>query len=293
MNNYIRLLVITWVTIISATSCQVTKTPVRKNTQGNKNIITQRYGTTHVDTPGAPVKTIPIPTPAPVVKNKNPELARQLMPLWQKQITFSTFSGKAKMKFEMRGMKHEVTSNIRIAKDDTIWVNVAALGGVVSVARVLVTRDSLFFINSLEKSVMKLTAETANKLFPVPIDFSTLQNILIGNVINPNGTPTDASDNGGILSLQVENQQMIQNAVFNTDSTLNTLQMELKTGGQREGTMQYTNYETIGDKTFARNRVVNITNNGEPYFLEMNFSGMVFDEPVEFPFSIPKNYTVK
>jgi hypothetical protein len=40
-------------------------------------------------------------------------------------------------------------------------------------------------------------------------------------------------------------------------------------------------------------RAVNVVNGGEMYYLDMDFNKAEFNQPVDFPFSIPKNYKLK
>ncbi len=222
------------------------------------------------------------------------KLIEGLKPLWNSRLAFTTFNGKAKMRYEGKGDKEEFTSNIRIQKDRVIWVAVTALGGIVQVARIYITPDSLKLVNYLEKSVTLMPLSEAAKVLPVPADFSAFQNLIIGNVLRSAGTATDAADFGNILSLQVEEGNVIQQISFNkTDSTLRQLQMRSADLNGPTGVMQYNDYETIDNRRFSTNRTVNVTNNGDQYYLQMNFTKVDFDQPVDFPFSIPKNYKIK
>jgi hypothetical protein len=122
-----------------------------------------------------------------------------------------------------------------------------------------------------------------------------LQNMIIGNVIQRSGKATDATDFGGTWTLQVENKDIAQNVSYNkADSTMRTLQMLMKPKDDPQGLMQYGNYELVDGRLFSTSRVINLSNNGEPYYLDMNFANNTeFDKEVDMPFSIPKNYEKK
>ncbi|HTK20297.1 MAG TPA: DUF4292 domain-containing protein, partial [Mucilaginibacter sp.] len=62
------------------------------------------------------------------------------------QLSYNTFSGKAKTKLDINGSSNDVTLNIRIQKGKKIWVSVTAIAGI-EVARALITPDSLLVIN--------------------------------------------------------------------------------------------------------------------------------------------------
>jgi hypothetical protein len=287
---------IAWVSVVLIaitsvfTSCQTNKKPVGKNLWFEKKYaIKERFGANTVDTPNAIKKE-------EVAKEPNSDkikLMANLAPLLLNEIEYKTFSGKAKMHYESNEQKHDLVAHIRINKDNAIWINVTAAAGMVSVARIYITPDSLLLVNYLQKEVHKLAIANANKLLPIPVNFSLLQNLLIGNLLQKGGTPIDATDFGGTWTLSTEDADMYQQIGFNkTDSTIRTMQMRTK-DDSTQAMMQYGAYENTNGKQFATERVLTISNKGEPHYLDMNFNKAEFDQPVEMPFNIPKNYKLK
>src|ERR1700749_4641762 len=65
------------------------------------------------------------------------------------QVNYNTFSGKAKTKLNLNGSTNDVTLNIRIARDQKIWVSITAIAGI-EVARALITPDSILIVNKLQ-----------------------------------------------------------------------------------------------------------------------------------------------
>jgi hypothetical protein len=282
-------------------SCQVGKQPVRRKV---KMIDNKSYGIITVDTSGGKYVATPTTKPAPpsgkpventagnINKGKQ-QVIDKLMPLWKRGISFNTFSGKAKMHYAAQGQKNEFTANIRIKNNEAIWVLVTALGGMVPVARVYITPDSILLVNNLQKDAYRMHIRDANKLLPVPVDFKTMQSLIIGNVFNTEGTATDATEFGGSMSLQVEHADIIQQITYGkADSNMRTLQMRTK-DNTTQGMIKFGNYEDVTGRRFATSREVTISSSGAPYYLDMNFNSAEFDKPVEMPFSIPKNYDMK
>lgn len=287
---------IAWVSVVLIaitsvfTSCQTNKQPVRKNLWFEKKYaIKERFGVNTVDTPGGGMRE-------EIAKEPNGQkqlLMTALAPLLMNEIDYKTFSGKAKMHYASNDQKQEFVSHIRIHKDSVIWVNVTAAAGMVSVARIYITPDSLFLLNHLQKEVHKLAIADANKLLPIPVNFVLVQNLLIGNLLKKGGTAKDATDFGGTWTLSVEDTDMDQQIGFNkTDSTIRSLQMRTKDDAV-QGMVQYGAYENTNGRKFATERVLTISKGGEPHYLDMNFNKAEFDLPVELPFSIPKNYKLK
>lgn len=228
------------------------------------------------------------------INNEKGILIAALKPLWAKEIHYADFSGKAKCHYEGKGNKQDFTANIRMKEGKEIWVSVTALGGIVQVARILITPDSFKLVNYLENSYMLMPLSEAKKVLPVPMDFTILQNLIVGNVLKKEGQFTDATDFGGSLSLQVDGADFIQQATYNKiDSTLRSLQMRSVGNNNTTGMIQYGNYEKRSNQTISMSRAININNNGEQYFLEMNFTNIDLDRVVDMPFSIPSKYERK
>ncbi len=222
------------------------------------------------------------------------QLIDSLLPIWNREIDYKTFAGKARMHYESGDQKQDFTANIRIQKDKVIWVSATALGGIVQVARIYITPDSFKMVNYLEKSVTMMTMRQAESLLPTPMDYTVLQNIIVGNVLSKSNNVTDAISFPGAWSIQADNPDYIQQVTYNkTDSTIRSEQFRDKKAGGPQAMIQYGNYVMADNRLFAFSRAINMSNAGMQYFLDMNYTNMDFDRVLEFPFSIPKNYLLK
>ena len=140
-----------------------------------------------------------------------------------------------------------------------------------------------------------LPASEASKLLPADVDFDMLQNLIIGNLVSNEGTPTDATDFGGTWSLQLEDSRYHQLISYNkSDTTLRSNQVRTQNTTPETALMlQFGNYMPVSNQRFPVSRVINILTDAEQYYLDMNFNSMAIDEPVDFPFAVPKKYTLK
>ena len=55
----------------------------------------------------------------------------------------------------------------------------------------------------------------------------------------------------------------------------------------------YGDYEVVNSRKISTHRVLKLVNGNDNYLLEMNFIKNDFDEVIDFPFSIPRNYSYK
>src|SRR3954467_13537008 len=82
------------------------------------------------------------------------DISSKLAAIRSKQVTFNTFSGKAKAKLDVNGNDNDVTLNIRINRDQKIWISITAIAGI-EIARAQITPDSLIVINRLQSVYLK------------------------------------------------------------------------------------------------------------------------------------------
>lgn len=274
-------------------SCKPGKKLARKNAKAEDSTVVIA-GTT--DTVMVAVKdSLPEEHEPPIFYDVDKEkLINELVQLWQKQVQYNTFKGKAKMHYEGMGQSQDFSANFRLLKDSIIWVNISAIGGIVNVARAYITPDSIRVINFLQKEAYCMPITDANKLLPASLDFKMLQNLIIGDIITRQGQPYNASDYDGTWTLEVSEPNMIQQVNYDkSDSTLQTLKL-LSTGTESHmaSVIQYSNYSVVDNRRFAGSRALNVNTDGQLHYLDMNFNNASFDVELTFPFTIPEKYTV-
>jgi Domain of unknown function (DUF4292) len=220
-------------------------------------------------------------------------LVAGVKPYFTKRLNYKTFKGKAKMHYDGPDQKQEFTAHFRVQKDSIIWINITALSGVVQVARILVTPDSLFMINVQDQEYTKISLAQIGKILPAKVDFSALQNFIVGDPLR-DGEIRNVVAEAEAWSFDVEDAAYSQSFRYNkTDSTLLTSVLRTHDATGPRATTQYRNYLQDGPHRVSSLREVNIVKGNETYSLDMNFQKVDFDEPLEFPFSIPDSYTPK
>jgi hypothetical protein len=219
------------------------------------------------------------------------KMIEEVTPLWTTRLQYRTFSGKAKMHMEAPDDKQEFTAHFRVKKDSIIWINITALGGI-SFARVYVTPDSFFLLNHLQKTAMCIPLANAARILPARIDFASLQNLIIGEPLR-DGDITGVANAGDKWVLHVEDTSYMQEITYNkADSTMSAAQLLTYQPNGPKAITRYGKYEKADGKRVSTDRVLNLQNGNDFYTLDMNFNKVNFDENLEFPFSVPKNYAI-
>lgn len=102
--------------------------------------------------------------------------------LTSQEFRFDRFSGKLNAETKIDSSYSSFTVSLRIKKDSVIWMSLSKLG--IEGARVLVTTDSVSFMNRLEKIYFKGDFSYLSRLLNVQLDFELLQSLLVGNSVS-------------------------------------------------------------------------------------------------------------
>ena len=223
----------------------------------------------------------------------NLEFNRSLLGgIHKNHIDFHTFSGKLKVDFESDKQKQQnISTNIRMLKDSIIWISVSApvIG---EVARAVITPDSLKAYDKFNKRVFLRALSDAKDLLNLPFDFTTLQDLIIGNPLFLTDSIYQVVKTSAIISFSCDTT--MYTSLFNVFADDFQLQqskvMDKDSSRNRSCELTYGEYKEVdGHKVpFVRRVFIeekNVTR------VAMDFSKMEFNQPQSFPFNIPASYS--
>ncbi|MFD0765769.1 DUF4292 domain-containing protein [Mucilaginibacter lutimaris] len=222
--------------------------------------------------------------------SKENSIKARLAAIRSKQVSFNTFSGKAKTKLDINGNSNDVTLNIRIARDQKIWISVTAIIGI-EVARAHITPDSIIVVNRLQSVYLKKPFSYVYTYASRQINFKTIQSLLVGNAMPE------------LLNTTADFQTEGSNTILS--GTLEDLLYKLLLGPDMKVTQTNLNNNKFGgpslqvaNKVFiqADNRVIpsqidiSSTAGDKKIQVNLRYTQAEFDKALEYPFSIPKSY---
>jgi hypothetical protein len=177
---------------------------------------------------------------------------------------------------------------IRMKKDSVIWVSVQPGLGI-EAARMMLTQDSVYMMNRLQKEYVATDYSFLRNKFQVDVDFEALQAILLGNY-QQNGAEK-AQDEGQMQHVQ----QLRENLLFDyfigrLNNKLQQLNVQDKNTGNTI-TVKYNSFQNIGQVPFAHALAAQVLQKGEVSDFTLSYSRIaVSDEVLSFPFSVPADY---
>ncbi|MBK0381212.1 DUF4292 domain-containing protein [Mucilaginibacter segetis] len=221
--------------------------------------------------------------------NATDDKAERLAAVSSSQITFNTFSGRAKTKLDINGNDNDVTLNIRVNRGQKIWISITAIAGI-EVARALITPDSIQVLNRIDNVYLNKPFNYIYNYADKQVNFGTLQSLLVGNaipeLINAN-TTVEFNDNKTTLSGNVKG--LLYKILLGAD--LRVSEMTLQNPETRQS-LQVTNSAFTQADDHIVPSEVNITSvsGNNKVLVNLRYTKVEFDKVLEYPFSIPKNY---
>ena len=206
-------------------------------------------------------------------------------------IDFKTFSAKVKVNYEgADGKDYEFNAFLRMEKDRIIWISINALLGI-EAFRAVITPDSVKVINKLEKTAQFRSVSYLKEIANFSFDFKTLQDLIIGNAVYLDTNILFYSKNENGISLLSVGQFFRNYVLLNSnDYTLKHSKLDdidvLRT---RTCDFTFGDYEKKDTMLFSTYRKISVVEKSK-LDIQLSFKQFNFNDPLSFPFSIPKNY---
>ncbi|RZK90730.1 MAG: DUF4292 domain-containing protein, partial [Pedobacter sp.] len=234
------------------------------------------------------IKAPPVAETVPVTNKK----AENLALISEKELQYNTLVLKGKAELDVNGDANSVTLNVRIKKDETIWFNVTALGGAIEAARGIITPDSLFLMNRLQRTILRKPFTYIHDYTNRQIRFGWLQSILTGNTIKSLVTEkSDLKQENGVWVLSGTSQSLAYRTLFNTLLKSATLNLNDAAAGQALK-VNYDKYTPVNNGLFPSDMKINSAVGNKKINVAVEFTKIDANVAVEFPFTVPKNYEV-
>ncbi|MBN9298468.1 MAG: DUF4292 domain-containing protein [Filimonas sp.] len=213
--------------------------------------------------------------------------------LEKKKIDFKTFNARVRVEYSDKDGSDQINATIQMQKDSAIWIS---LTGPLNIegARLLVTMDSVKLYYRQKKTYQLRSIQYLSELTQIPFDFKTLQDLLIGNPIFLDNNIVSYKDAGSnlqvlmigqlfkhLLTIEKGSQRVLHSKLDDVDPTRN-----------RTCDITLSNYEQNGDIDFATHRKISVAEHSK-LDVTLDFKKYVFNGPVNFPFTIPKNFKNK
>lgn len=205
---------------------------------------------------------------------------------------FTTLKAKVRLDYSTADQSAGATASIRLKKDSVIWVSLTGPFAIEGF-RVMIRPDSLILMDKLKHTVTRRPVSYLEQIARMPISFADMQNIILGNPIFTKGTVRTYrhSHNRWFAALQGDIFKSFIAVIASPHKLLlksNKIEQE-ENGVKRSCTLEYNNYETVGAVQMAMDRKIKLQDK-KTTDIKLQFKEVQFNQPLSFPFSIPKSY---
>ncbi len=220
---------------------------------------------------------------------------KDLQDVQNHRIDYRTFSAKIKVNYQdVYGSQPEGNVVLRLYKDSAIWISVSGSILNLEIYRVLVTPDSVTVLNKLDKIVEYHPFSFMEEIVHIPLNFSTLQDLIVGNPIYVGDSIIgyQSSEKSiliatmgklfkNILSLTADSKQLVTSSL-NENNSLNNRTIHLF----------YGDYNSSEFGSFPTNREI-IVDDESKIKISLNFKHHEFNNELSLIFNVPPNYKIK
>lgn len=214
-----------------------------------------------------------------------------LAQLHNNAINYQTFNAKVAVDYKgTDGKSYGVNASVKMKKDSAIWVSANAILGIEAL-RLLITKDSVKLLNKLEKEYTARSISYLQEVTSLPLDLFTLQEMIIGNPVFLDTNIIRYSAGNGVVNL-LSLGQYFKNLLTVNEADKTMLQSKLDDANplrSRTADLWYSDYDTKKGFLFPTKRQIVVSEKGR-LEIKLDYKNYTFNEGVEFPFSIPKNY---
>ncbi|MDA8850317.1 DUF4292 domain-containing protein [Flavobacteriaceae bacterium] len=201
---------------------------------------------------------------------------------------FTTLQGRLKVEYIQGDRSETHTLTLRMGYDNTIWVN-----AFLSMVRVKITPDRVRFYNKLDKTYFDGDYALISELLGTNLGFENLQNLLLGEAvfdINPKEFKQLKHASAYKLTPKKSNPlfellYIINPVYFKLDAQ--QLSQSLK---QNTLNIKYQSYQKTHGIVIPESLSIKAINTDEQTTLNLNIKSVILDQPLRFPFKIPKGF---
>lgn len=206
-------------------------------------------------------------------------------------LTFDHFNSNADLFIKSDMFSGSVNAKFRMIRDSVVWISASKLG--FEVGRILITQDSVFLMERLQKTYIKSSFDELSELAGLSLDFNFVQDFLMGNpYLSEVQNEVKYFESDSLLIEPSLNELKILHKMDLSNFKLqSTMVRDDET--KMDAVMSYGDYNEIGqDQLFSyfRNIVLD-DGSGEKNEISIKFNNPEINVEKEIRFSIPSSYS--
>jgi hypothetical protein len=202
---------------------------------------------------------------------------------------FASLYIRANAKYQDGKQTHNVAAEIRIKKDEIIWINVKLFG--IPVAKALITPDKVSYYEKINGTYFEGNFDLLSSWLGTNLDFHKVQNLFIGNAIDDltKTTYTAAIENDLYKLTEKRRGETDKAFYFEAANFLIKKEWIAQASENRSLEIEYPSHGKYGN-SFMPNSIKIIATQEHQTLIDLVYKNITFDENLNYSFSIPDGY---
>ena len=203
---------------------------------------------------------------------------------------FKTAYIKADVSYKDPKESLNLSADIRIQKDEKILISIRFFG--ITMAKGLITPTEVKYYEKSGSSYFEGDYSTLSKWLGTDLDFTKVQNMLIGEAFdNLEQAKLESSVEDGLYKLEDKStKNTLKSFLFEASMYLIKKQQIQQLSANRTLTVDYPNHKQYDKISFPTALNIDAVNNGKKTQIDIEYSSVKFDEELSFPYSVPSGY---
>lgn len=204
---------------------------------------------------------------------------------------FETLATRVQLQYDDGKSKQRVSANIRMKKDEIIWITANVLG--ITVAKAMLTPDSVQIYESISRRSFEGDYRVLSNWLGIDIDFKQAQAIFLGQSVmelKANSLLYAISDNKYTLEPKFQHPLFKQHlAIYPSNFKVANYSLE-QTDQNRIFTLSYADYDKVGEDYYPSQISIQSIDDKKILRLHIDTRKIDLNPKLSFPFKIPSGY---
>ncbi len=217
---------------------------------------------------------------------------KEIALIQSKKIDIKTFNSKIKVEYQdSKGKQPGITAYVRIIKDSVIWISGYATVFNIEAFRALITKDSVIVIDKINKEVQYRSIEYLQELVQIPFDFTTFQDLILGNPIFFNDSVVSYRETESKILVATVGKYFKHLLTISkaTQNIIHTKLDDIDINQNRTADITYDEYENNMGLNFSTYREITVSEKNK-LDIQLKYKQYEFNKELQLNFTIPKNF---
>ena len=229
-------------------------------------------------------------TVATAAASDNTEVVKIINGHYQNKHDFSTLNIRANARYEDDKQSHSMNADIRIKKDEIIWINIKFLG--IPMAKALITPTKVSYYEKINNTYFEGDFSLLSNWLGTDLDFNKVQNLFLGKAIDDLTKDKWISEiNEKLYKLTLPKDTDVKKEFYFEAANYLLKKETINQESQgRSLEIQYPSYKE-DKKMFLPNEINIKAEQKDKVTIDIEYKNTTFNENLSYPFSIPSGYT--